>query len=227
MELGEIEAALRAHPAVAQAAAAVRESRLIAYLVSAAGDAGGADRDLAAGELRRFLAARLPEVMIPSVFVTLAALPLTQNGKIDRRALPAPETGRLRPGSTYAAPRTPAEKTLTAIWQEVLGQAPIGVDDNFFELGGSSLLLVEIESRLREAFGGDLPIVEMFRNPTIRGLAQALEARNRPPAPARDIAEKPRPQAGEAPGEGGAVDRQRQFLEDMKRRRAQQRRPGR
>jgi amino acid adenylation domain-containing protein len=235
MELGEIEEALRAHPAVAQAVAAVRDVRdnapggrqLIAYLVPVAGGpAGGLVGGPSASELRRFLAERLPEAMIPAAFVPLAALPLTQNGKIDRRALPAPEAGRPRLDNAYAPPRTPAEKTLAAIWQDVLGHDRIGVDDNFFELGGSSLLLVEIEERLREAFHREIPIVEMFRHPTIRSLAEALEVRSRQPAaapPAPAPAEAIRPA-----GEGGTLDRQRQAVEELRRRRAsQQRRSGR
>jgi amino acid adenylation domain-containing protein len=225
IELGEIEAELRAHPAVAEAVAVVREDapgdrRLIAYLVPADGNA---DRGLATGELRRYLAGRLPEAMIPTVFVALAALPLTQNGKVDRGALPAPETGRPQLESTYAAPRTPGERTLAAVWQEVLGHERVGIHDNFFELGGNSLLLVEIESRLRDAFGREIPIVQMFRNPTIHGLARALAAPDREPVGA---GEAPPPGAGEAPAQGNALARQRQFLEEMKRRRAQQRRPG-
>ncbi|HEX3527349.1 MAG TPA: amino acid adenylation domain-containing protein [Thermoanaerobaculia bacterium] len=226
IELGEIEAALRAHPAVAQAVAAVREDtpgdrRLVAYLVPAA---GGAESDLAVGALRRHLAARLPEAMIPAAFVLLAALPLTPNGKIDRRALPAPEAGRPRLDSDYAAPRTPGEKTLAAVWQEVLGRERIGIHDNFFELGGSSLLLVEIESRLREVLGREIPFVQIFRHPTIHGLAQAVEAAERGPA---EPAESLRPPAGGPVAEGSALDRQRQFLAEMKRQRARQRRPGR
>jgi aryl carrier-like protein len=226
IELGEIEAALEAHPAVAQAVAAIREDmredargdrRLIAYLVPVA----GAESALAAGELRRHLAERLPEAMIPSAFVLLAALPLTGSGKIDRRALPAPEAGRPRLESAYAAPRTPREKTLAAVWQEVLGHERIGIHDNFFELGGSSLLLVEIESRLREALGREIPIAQMFRNPTIHALAQALAAGERETA---EPVERPRPPAGETAGEASALDRQRQFLAEMKRQRAQQRR---
>jgi amino acid adenylation domain-containing protein len=220
MELGEIEEALRAHPAVAQTVAAVRDDgpggrQLIAYLVPVAGGPAGGP---SASELRRFLAERLPEAMIPAAFVPLAALPLTQNGKVDRKALPAPEAGRPRLDSAYAAPRTPAEKTLAAIWQDVLGHDRIGVNDNFFELGGSSLLLVEIEARLREAFHREIPIVEMFRHPTIRSLAEALEARGRQPATAV-AAEAIRPA-----GEGGTLDRQRQAVEELRRRRASQQR---
>jgi amino acid adenylation domain-containing protein len=236
MELGEIEEALRAHPAVAQTAAAVRDDapggrQLIAYLVPVAGSqAGGQVGGPSASELRRFLAERLPEAMIPSAFVPLAALPLNRNGKVDRKALPAPDAGRLRLDSAYAPPRTPDEKTLAAIWQDVLGHERIGVDDNFFELGGSSLLLVEIEARLREAFHRDIPIVEMFRHPTIRSLAEAMEAGGRQPATAAITAEaRPAPvPVAVAAGEGRTLDRQRQAAEELRRRRAsQQRKPGR
>ena len=204
MELGEIEEALRAHPAVAQAVAAVRErcaGRPAADRLP--GPGGGLPRrgEPSASELRRFLAERLPEAMIPSAFVPLAALPLNRNGKVDRKALPAPDAGRPRLDSAYAPPRTPDEKTLAAIWQDVLGHERIGVDDNFFELGGSSLLLVEIEARLREAFHRDIPIVEMFRHPTIRSLAEALE-----PGPPAGHAGRGRGAPGPGPGRGGGRD---------------------
>ena len=166
----------------------------------AGAQAGGLVGGPSASELRRFLAERLPEAMIPSAFVPLAALPLNRNGKVDRKALPAPDAGRLRLDSAYAPPRTPDEKTLAAIWQDVLGHERIGVDDNFFELGGSSLLLVEIEARLREAFHREIPIVEMFRHPTIRSLAEAMEAGGRQPATAA-VAAEARPARG--PGRGG------------------------
>jgi amino acid adenylation domain-containing protein len=232
MELGEIEEALRAHPAVAQTVVAVRDDgpggrQLIAWLVPVAGSQAGGP---SASELRRFLAERLPEAMIPSAFVPLAALPLNRNGKVDRKALPAPDAGRLHLDSAYAPPRTPDEKTLAAIWQDVLGHERIGVDDNFFELGGSSLLLVEIEARLREAFHRDIPIVEMFRHPTIRSLAEAMAAGGRPPALAAEARPAPaRVPAAVAAGEGGTtLDRQRQAAEELRRRRAsQQRKPGR
>jgi acyl carrier protein len=160
--------------------------------------------------------------MIPSAFVPLAALPLNRNGKVDRKALPAPDAGRLRLESAYAPPRTPDEKTLAAIWQDVLGHERIGVDDNFFELGGSSLLLVEIEARLREAFHRDIPIVEMFRHPTIRSLAEAMEAGGRQPAAAAEA----RPALARVPVAvaGGTLDRQRQAVEELRRRRASQQR---
>src|SRR6185503_1234286 len=130
-----------------------------------------------------------------------------------------PDAGRPRLDSAYAPPRTPDEKTLAAIWQEVLGHERIGVDDNFFELGGSSLLLVEIEARLREAFHREIPIVEMFRHPTIRSLAEALEPRDRRSAAAA-ITDEARPAPARVPaaaakGEGGTLDRQRQAAEEL------------
>ncbi len=222
VELGEIEAALHTHPAVAEAVVATHEAaaggrRLAAYLVPAA---GAADRDLTAGELRRYLAERLPEAMVPAAFVTLAALPLTRNGKVDRRALPAPGAERPHLESAYVAPRTPGERAIGAVWQAVLGQERIGIHDNFFDLGGNSLLLVDIEGRLREALGREVPIAEIFRNPTIHGLARALAIQEREPAGTVEAAP---PRTAEARADGSAVDRQRQFLEDMKRRRAQRR----
>jgi acyl carrier protein len=217
---------LRAHPAVAEAVVAPREDvvggrRLVAYLVPAEGVPGC---DVVAGELQRYLAGRLPAAMIPAAFVTLAALPLTRNGKIDRRALPVPGIERPHLESAYVAPRTPAEQAVSAVWQEVLGQERIGIHDNFFELGGNSLLLVEMERRLREALGREIPVAEMYRNPTIHGLVQALAAPERAAVS----------EATEATGAmgvlgtrtaGSIVDRKRQFLEDQKQRRAQQRRP--
>jgi aryl carrier-like protein len=221
VELGEIEAALRAHPAVADAVVAAREAaaggrRLVAWLVPAE---GAADRELGAGELRRYLAGRLPEVMIPAAFVTLAALPSTRNGKIDRAALPEPGAGRPDLENAYVAPRTPEERAVGAVWQTVLGQERIGIHDNFFELGGNSLLLVEVEGKLRAALGREVPIAEMYRNPTIQGLAQALSGQDKA---AQDKAAPRR--AAETATPGGVVDRRRQFLEDQKRRRAEQRR---
>jgi amino acid adenylation domain-containing protein len=225
VELGEIEAALRAHPAVAEAVVTAREAatggrRLAAYLIPAE---GAADGDLGAGELRRYLAGRLPEVMIPGTFVTLAALPLTRNGKIDRAALPAPGAERPDLENAYVAPRTPEERAVGAVWQAVLGQERIGIYDNFFELGGNSLLLVQVEGKLREALGRDIPIAEMYRSPTIYGLAQALSDQDKPAQERLTHPEKP----AEERAAGGVVDRQRQFMEDQKRRRAEQRRSGR
>ena len=125
--------------------------------------------------LRAFLAERLPDHMVPSVFSLLDALPLTPNRKIDRRALVPPDTARPRVGAAYAAPRTSTEEALAAIWSEVLEIERIGVHDNFFELGGHSLLAVRLFAGIRAALGRDLPLAAIFRAPTIALLAALLE----------------------------------------------------
>ncbi len=176
VELGEIEAALGAHPAVAQAAAAVREvgeggAQLVAYVVARPGLAHGAS----AGNLRAALREELPEHMVPSLFVLLPELPLTSNGKVDRRALPIPG---LAAGARQAvAPRTPVEERVAAVWREVLGLPALSVDDNFFELGGHSLMATQVISRLEVAYGIELGLPALFKAPTVAGLAEAIVAR--------------------------------------------------
>jgi acyl carrier protein len=169
IELGEIEAVLRQHPKVQQAVVVVNsqaeEKRLIAYIVSA-------DKlEINVTVLREFLAEKLPIYMIPSAFVMLDVLPLTPNGKIDRRALPTPEKVRPQLEATYVIPKTEIEKTIAQIWQKALNLENIGIHDNFFDLGGHSLLMVRVHSQLRAAFSSDIPLVEMFRYPTIHALA--------------------------------------------------------
>jgi amino acid adenylation domain-containing protein/thioester reductase-like protein len=173
IELGEIESVLNEHPAVRQAVVRAESepsgnARLIAYLV--AGEKNGVPTD---AELRRHLGSRLPEYMLPSGFERLTAMPLTPEGKVDRRALPPPRSGRLA-GSQFVAPRTPVEEELARIWSEVLDVHPIGVDDNFFELGGHSFMAAQIVSRIRESFGVKLPLLQIFEGPTIRELVEAL-----------------------------------------------------
>jgi len=128
----------------------------------------------AAGEFRRYLQERLPDYMVPSAFVMIDALPLTSNGKVDRPALPDPWRLDSSSRSAYIAPRSALEKTIAQLWQEVLHVEKVGVHDNFFDLGGHSLLLVSVQSKLREALSRDLPIVEMFKHPTISSLAEYL-----------------------------------------------------
>ena len=173
VELGEIEAALAEHPAIDAAVVAALEQRpgdkrLVAYLVLDEAEPPSSS------EIRTFLGDRLPEYMVPSRYVLLATLPLTPNGKVDRAALPAPDGERPELSAEYVAPRDDRERELAALWAEVLGVERVGVDDNFFDLGGHSLLLVRLHERLRERFGHDLPIVELFAHPTVGALARRL-----------------------------------------------------
>ncbi|MEW5928183.1 MAG: non-ribosomal peptide synthase/polyketide synthase, partial [Gemmatimonadota bacterium] len=167
IEPGEVESVLRGAPGVADAVALVRDGRLVAYVVAADGAAP------AAAELRAFAASRLPEYMVPGAWVTLDALPLTARGKLDRRALPAPEAA---PGAAYRAPRTPEEEVLAGIWAEVLRVERVGPADDFFELGGHSLLATRVVSRVRHAFGVELPLRAVFEAPTVAALAGRVAA---------------------------------------------------
>ncbi|MEW1639118.1 amino acid adenylation domain-containing protein [Streptomyces sp. NPDC093801] len=169
VEPGEVEAALTAHPAVAQAAVIARPAasgsgrQLVAYAVPS----GATDAE----ELRRFTAERLPEFMVPSAVVLLDRLPLMPNGKLDRAALPEPEFT----GAPYRAPRTAREEALVALFAEVLGLERVGIDDGFFELGGHSLLATRLISRARTELGLEIPIRKIFDLPTVAALAPWLE----------------------------------------------------
>jgi len=182
IELGEIEAVLGQHPAVREALVVAQDApggkRLVAYFIPATGEAAGSTAP-ASGDLRAFLAARLPEYMIPSAFVTLDAFPLTPGGKVDRRALPAPEAARTGETGAFAAPRTPVEELLCAAWAEVLGLERVSAADDFFELGGHSLLATQVISRIREAMGVDLPLRVAFEARTVTALAAAVESARR------------------------------------------------
>ncbi|HSF40834.1 MAG TPA: condensation domain-containing protein, partial [Thermoanaerobaculia bacterium] len=174
IELGEIEAALRLHPGVADAAVLLREeragdARLAAFVVPRNEPAPQP------ADLRAFLAERLPGVMVPAAWVTLAALPLTPSGKVDRRALEKMEALSLSPGGgERVAPRTPEEEVLAAIWARVLGVSEVGATDDFFALGGHSLLATQLVVEVREAFGVDLPVRAVFRAPTVAAQAEAM-----------------------------------------------------
>ncbi|MFG3016839.1 amino acid adenylation domain-containing protein [Streptomyces cinerochromogenes] len=171
VELGEIETALLAHPAVAGATVMLREDapgaqRLVAYVVPVG--------SLDASALRAHLRRDLPDYMVPTAFVPLERVPLTPNGKTDRRALPAPASDRSGLGAVYTAPRTDVERTVVEVWSEVLGVDRIGVHDDFFALGGHSLLATQVVSRLRRRLGADVPVRTLFSAPTPALLAEAV-----------------------------------------------------
>ncbi|MFJ6776686.1 amino acid adenylation domain-containing protein, partial [Kitasatospora sp. NPDC091257] len=168
IEPAEIESALTAHPAVAQAAVLVRDGRrLLAYAVPCPGAEPGP------AELREHLALRLPAYMVPDTVLTLARLPLTPNGKPDLAALPDPGPAA---GSGYVAPRTDAEQLVTDLWQEVLGVPRVGVFDDFLALGGDSLLVTRVAARIRAGIGLDIPIRDVFESSTPAALAARIEA---------------------------------------------------
>ncbi|MGZ9932444.1 amino acid adenylation domain-containing protein [Streptomyces sp. NC-S4] len=175
IELGEIENALTRHPDVRDCVVTVDEDsvgepRLVAYWVSA-----GAELSDSTSELREHLGRTLPAYMLPNVFVPLERLPLTLNGKVDRRALPAPEAVRPDLGAGFEAAGTPVEKALAEIWADVLSVDRVGLDDDFFDLGGHSMLATQAVARAKEQFGVAVTLRIFFDLPTVRELAAALE----------------------------------------------------
>jgi len=185
VELGEIESVLREHESVREAVAIVQqageETRLAAFVVSA-----GAK--LTAVELRLYVKGKLPEYMVPSVLVLLDQLPLTLNGKVDRRALVAQAQPGLRPEEVFVAPRDVLEFRLAQIWEEVLDVRPIGMKDNFFELGGHSLLAVRLIARISEETGRALPLASLIQGATIESLANLIRQQGEPSAPSPLVA---------------------------------------
>ncbi|MCL4265806.1 MAG: amino acid adenylation domain-containing protein [Anaerolineae bacterium] len=174
IELGEIEAVLAQHPAIAEVVVMAQpdeqgDKQLVAYLVAKS------EHSLVMPELRAYLRQKLPDYMVPTHFVPLAALPQTANGKIDRRALPLPTVDRAQLAVPYAAPRTTTEETLAAIWQKILKVEKVGVRDRFFELGGHSLQAVALVAEVFSAFGQIIPLVTLYENPTIEHMAQVVE----------------------------------------------------
>jgi amino acid adenylation domain-containing protein len=174
VEVGEIEAALEKHPAVRQSVVMGREDepglkRLVAYVVAKSGASPQPE------ELRGHVQQSLPDYMVPAAVVVLEAFPLTPNGKVNRKALPAPEYRRDE-REAYVAPRTPVEEGVAGIWSEVLRVPRLGVQDNFFAAGGHSLLATQVISRMRQMFGVELPVRAMFEAPTVAGLAGRIEA---------------------------------------------------
>ena len=184
IELGEIEAVISQYPTVREVIALVREDnpgdkRLVAYIVANSellnGDKNTTHKPSEfINKLRDFLKQKLPQYMMPSAFVLLEAMPLTPNGKIDRRALPAPDTNPIEFDSNFAEPRTSEEQVVAQIWAEVLRLERVGINDNFFELGGHSLLATQAISRLRKAFELDLPLRLIFESPTVATLSESI-----------------------------------------------------
>ncbi|HEU0079734.1 MAG TPA: non-ribosomal peptide synthetase, partial [Longimicrobiaceae bacterium] len=215
IEPGEIEAALLEHPALLDAVVVARDDgaggrRLAAY----ASPAAGAEAPRPA-ELRAHLKERLPEYMIPASFTVLEALPLTSNGKVDRRALPDPELAA--DADAYVAPATPTEETLAAIWAEVLKLERVGARDEFFALGGHSLMATRVIARAREAFGVEVPLRAIFEAPTVAGLAARVDELLRADAAAA---------AGEAELAASAGPDRQLLLRALLRRRAEEKREG-
>jgi acyl-coenzyme A synthetase/AMP-(fatty) acid ligase/acyl carrier protein len=169
IELGEIEAALHEYPSIDQAVVVARqgeggEKRLAAYLI--------AQEEINRNDLREYLKKRLPDYMVPAFIVQLKEMPLTANGKLNRKALPKPE---VETKVQYAGPQTAVEETLCGIWSDVLGVEKIGIHDNFFDLGGSSLSAFRVISRIRKALDIEVPLLSLFETGTISEFAKRIE----------------------------------------------------
>jgi acyl carrier protein len=169
IELGEIESRLSGYERIKEAVVVhgrkkTGENYLCAYFTAGEG--------LVVSELRAYLAKRLPGYMIPAYFVQLDKMPLGPNGKLDRKRLPPPG---IREGGTYVTPGSDREKIMAAVWKEVLELDRVGVEDNFFEMGGNSLDIIHLGYRLNETFKADIPVLLLFRYPTIRSLAVYLD----------------------------------------------------
>jgi acyl carrier protein len=195
IELGEIEAQLAALPAVTSAVVAAREDtpgekRLVAYVVTAP----GAEFDEA--ETRAALRKTLPDYMAPSTYVQLNRLPLSPNGKVDRKALPAPSATVGAASDPADALMTPMQRKVAALWREILRLDRVGLNQNFFDLGGHSLLLVRLQASLKASFGQEIAIVELFQRTTVAAQAERLAG----PAGANDTLERARAKARRAIG---------------------------
>ena len=180
IELGEVETVLKKPTAVRDAVVIAREDepgdqRLVVFVVAAESIEAASKADL-----RAFLRDRLPEYILPSIFVLLDTMPLTPNGKVDRRALPAPDNDGQEPSETFVAPRDELELQLTKIWEKVLGIKNVGIKDNFFDLGGHSLLALRLLALMRKKFRNDLPLAILFQAPTVEQLAKIVSEGIRP-----------------------------------------------
>jgi acyl carrier protein len=186
IEIAEIEMALLDHVAIKEAAVRVWEGRpgdqrLVAYLVPSG------QKIPTVTELRRFLSQTLPNYMIPSIFVTLDALPLAPNRKVNRRSLPAPGRSRPELENPYLAARTPVEERLSEIWAQVLDLDQVGITDNFFELGGDSLLATRVISRVIKTFRAKVPLRSLFEAPTVADMAVVIVQNQIEKAESKDV----------------------------------------
>jgi len=177
VELGEIESVLREAEGVREVVVQLVEDgredkRLVAYIVAEA------EADLPTSKLRSYVQAHLPGYMVPSAFVQLPSFPLTPSGKIDREVLPMPDQYKAS-DDAFEAPRTQVEQTIARIWQETLHVQQVSVHDNFFDLGGHSLILVQVQERVREVFARDISLLDLFTYPTISALAEHLQQKQR------------------------------------------------
>jgi len=203
IEISEIEAVLRQHTEVREGVVVPyddehRGLQLVAYVIPRKPETELSD-------LRDFLRDQLPEYMVPSAIVRLEAFPLTTNGKLDRKALPAPNGAGHEADGPYVAPRSELENVIADVWREALGIERVGVRDNFFNLGGHSLLLIRVNNRLRETLRMELPVVELFKYPTVSALAEHLsQSQAQPRAAARAV-------RSEAEGRAAALSRQREL----------------
>lgn len=207
IEPGEVEAVMSQHPGVRESVVLAWEDeldkRLVAYVVPQR------EQALTVSELQSFLKEKLPNYMVPSAFVLLSDLPLTPSGKVDRRALPAPENLRPALAAAYVPPQTKVEQIIAAIWQEVLRVEKVGIHDNFFDLGGHSLLLSQVHAQLREKLRQDLSVVEMFQYPTISLLAKHLSQKQEEPPSFQLIHNR-------AERQKAAISRQKKFRQEGK-----------
>jgi len=176
IELGEIETVIGRHPEVLQAVVALHgqgsDAQIIAYVKQSTGQVD-------ATTLRAWLQAQLPEYMVPSAFLPISEIPLTPNGKVDRKRLPQPKGATRESSTAKVNPRSRVEEQLAKVWSDVLGVDRVGVRDNFFDLGGHSLLLIRVHARLKQELDADVAVVDLFRYPTIESMAAWLERRHR------------------------------------------------
>jgi acyl carrier protein len=170
IELGEIESILQQHNQIQEAAVVARnegngDPKLVGYIVPYE------NKKIPVHELRGFLKQQLPDFMIPTAFLYLESMPLTPNGKVDRKSLPKPE---LQQKETYVKPQNEIERQVTSLWQDVLKLEKIGIHDNFFDLGGHSLNIIEIQTRVKELFNKELSVVDFFKYPSVNSFAKFL-----------------------------------------------------